>query len=183
MKRSGFILLLLLLVSFSCHAFFPFHAVKDSSNKSHFLDLKGRIMVGKKSLAGTLVTIYADTGMTVVQKVEADGKGYVAFHLPVQREYTMKISKQGYVTKRVSIDTRMPRDYEIGDYFFEFSVDLFLEIEGVDVSILKFPVAKIFFNTFNKGFDYDFNYTAKINKDLKKMYEEYDKQKKELKEK
>ena len=68
----------------------------------------------------------------------------------------------------------MPKSQEIGDYYFEFGVDIFEEVQGLDVSMLREPVAKIFFNTFTKKFDYDYNYTAKINNDVKALYKNYE---------
>ena len=131
-------------------------------------------MMGKKELTQALIRIYADTSTILVQKIETDERGWVAFQIPLQKFYTIKISKVGYVTKIITVDAHMPKSMEIGDYYFEFGVDIFEEVQGLDVSMLKEPVAKIFFNTFTKKFDYDYNYTAKINKDVKALYKNYD---------
>ena len=48
-----------------------------------------------------------------------------------------------------------------------------LEEVGLDVAVLNEPIAKITYNNFNKTFDYDYNYTAKINNNIKKLYAEY----------
>lgn len=136
--------------------------------------MKGRVTFGKKNLDKAFVRIYADTTPNIVQKMESDHGGWVAFQLPIQKFYTIKISKPGYVTKIIHVDAQMPKSQETGDYYFEFAVDLFEEVEGLDVSMLKNPVAKIFFNTFIKKFDYDYNYTAKINNDVKKLYRDYE---------
>lgn len=130
-------------------------------------------MFEKKTLDKSFVRVYAENSSALLQKIESDASGWVAFQLPLQKFYTVKISKYGYVTKIITVDAAMPKSLEKGDYYFEFSVDLFEEIEGLDVSLLKEPVAKIFFNTFTKKFDYDYNYTAKINNDVKKLYSNY----------
>jgi hypothetical protein len=140
---------------------------------SHFIDMKGRVVMGKKALTNALVKVYADTTSSIVQRMETDAEGYLALHLPLQKPYTIKISKPGYVTKIVYLDARLPESEETGDYYFEFKVDLFEEIEGLDVSMLKYPIAIITFNTFKKNFDYDYNYTSMINIRLKKVYDEY----------
>lgn len=136
--------------------------------------MKGRIGLGKKSLSKAFIRIYTDSSVTPIQKFESDIDGWIAFQIPLQKFYTIRISKQGYVTKIITVDAHMPKSQETGDFYFEFSVELFENIERLDVSMLKDPVAKIFFNTFTKKFDYDYNYTAKINNDLKKMYHDYD---------
>lgn len=135
--------------------------------------MKGQISYGKKKLDKVFVKIYSDTSSIVVQKMESDIGGWVAFQLPIQKTYTIKISKAGHVTKIISVDAIMPKLNE-GDYYFEFSVDLFENVEGLDVSVLKNPIAKIFFNSFTKKFDYDYNYTVQINNDVKKLYRNYD---------
>lgn len=139
--------------------------------------MKGQVTFGKKKLDKAFVSIYADTATSLVQKMESDNEGWVAFQLPIQKTYTIKISKAGHITKIISVDAVIPKSKE-GNYYFEFSVDLFEEVEGLDVSVLKNPVAKIFFNTFAKKFDYDYNYTAKINNDVKKLYLDYESYKK-----
>ncbi len=140
--------------------------------------MKGRVLLGKRPLPQAWIKIYSDSSSTLVQKVQADNEGYVAFQIPISKFYTLKISKPGFVTKVVTIDANMPKSSQNGDYFFEFSTDLFESIEGLDVALLRQPVAKIFFNTFTKKFDYDFNYTAKINNELKELYSNYKLQKK-----
>ena len=169
-----------ILCAFTCLIFFSAfsYAEKtfstgDTTVQKNFLDMKGQVTYGKKKLDKSFVKIYADTTSNIVQKMESDIGGWVAFQLPIQKTYTIKISKAGHVTKIISVDATMPKLNE-GDYYFEFSVDLFENIEGLDVSVLKNPVAKIFFNTFTKKFDYDYNYTAKINNDVKKLYHDYE---------
>ena len=66
---------------------------------------------------------------------------------------------------------------------FPFDIDLFEEIEGLNVEVLREPIAKITYNNFNKTFDYDYNYTVKINNNIKKLYNEYYRLQKAQKEK
>lgn len=133
--------------------------------------MKGRIKYGKKNLEDATISIY--DSLKLYQSVKSDRSGWVAFQIPIQKTFKIKITKQNYVTKIISVDTHMPKLKE-GNYYFEFTCDLFEQIEGLDISILREPVAKIFFNTFTKKFDYDYNYTAKINNEVKKMYQDYE---------
>lgn len=165
-----YLFLFLILVSF--YAEVRGGSAKDSTTKFN-LDMKWRILHGKKGLAGASITVFIDSSMTVVRNVESDEKGWANCRMPIQKFYTIKIAKKGFVTKIITVDAKMPKSFQTSDYFFELSVDLFEEIVALDVSVLKKPVAKIFFNTFNKNFDYDFNYTVKILADLKKLYDDH----------
>ena len=164
--------LVLLFICFIGHARAAATSPGDTTNEKHFIDMKGRVIVGKKALAKASVKVYADTTSNIVQRMETDEGGYLALHLFLQKSYTIKISKPGYVTKIVSLDAHLPEKHASGDYYFEFSMDLFEELEGLDVSMLKYPVAIITFNTFKKNFDYDYNYTSMINMRLKKLYDQ-----------
>jgi hypothetical protein len=59
-------------------------------------------------------------------------------------------------------------------------VDLFEEVPGLNVNVLKNPIAKVSYNFAMEGFAYDVVYTSKINTELKKMYKEYYRLQKEL---
>ncbi|MBI3501229.1 MAG: hypothetical protein HY063_05485 [Bacteroidetes bacterium] len=161
------IFILLFLFSFSK----VFSQAQDSAQKFS-LDLKGQIKFGKQNLDSTTVYVYDDTTSTIVTQITSDVKGWVAFAIPLKRFFVVKFTKPGYVTKIITIDTHVPKTSK-GNYFFGFSIDLFEEIPELDVSVLKHPIAKIFFNTFTKKFDYDYNYTAKINERVKEMYRKY----------
>lgn len=158
--------LLLLPFSFS-------DALAQDSTKKHFLDLKGTIKYGKKKLPGVTLTVFVDT-FKLFNTYETDSlwKGICILPLPLEKYYIINVSKPGYVAKIVTADTHTPKVIK-GDYLFEFTVDLFEEIPELDVSMLKDPIAKITYNTFTKKFEYDYNYTAKINNDVKALYRDY----------
>ena len=99
--------------------------------------MKGQVVFGKQYLSKAFIRVFADSSSTPVQKLESDIEGWVAFQLPLQGSYTIKISKQGYVTKIITIDAHLPKSQETGNYYFEFAVELFENIEGLDVSVLK----------------------------------------------
>ena len=91
----------------------------------------------------------------------------------MQHFFTIKITSPGYVTKIITTDTHVPKKEAGGEYLFQFTASLFEVIPDLDVAILKFPIAKVFFNTLTKKFDYDYNYTVMINNDVKNMYHDY----------
>lgn len=165
----------------ACITLFALHSTAWSSNfvnaedttKKYFVSLKCLVKENKKGLENATVSIYLDSSAALLKKVKSDANGIAEFIVPLQQFYTIKVSKKGYLTKIVTIDTKMPKAHYVSDYSFEFSVDMLVEVPGLDASILKYPVSKIFFNTFTKKFDYDFNYIVKILKDLKKFYDNH----------
>ncbi len=140
--------------------------------KEVYLELSGSIKEEKKGIAEASIIVYVDN--SEFKSVATDKKGKFKIQLPLDRKYLIKFSKDGYVSKIITINTNLPPD-EKAVYIFPLTVDLFKEIVNLDVSILKEPIAKINYNSFNKQFDYDYNYTAKINQDLKDLYDRYSK--------
>ena len=116
------------------------------------------------------VTIYRDSTFYLSGKTNRSGKCKIK--LPLNERYTIVFSKPGFVSKKISINTRIPVSKK-GIYKFFYTVYLFEEIQGLDISILNLPVAIVTFNNFMNQFDYDYNYTVWINKDIEKLYDDY----------
>jgi hypothetical protein len=138
----------------------------------YYLDMKGSIKEVDKSalLPEANVTVYQDT--TVFILTESDREGKVTLRLPLGKVYSIHISKEGYVGKIITVNTKVVKS-SWGNYLFKFTADLFKEIPGLDVSILKNPVAKVTFNITHANFEYDYNYTNRVNRDVKRLYESY----------
>lgn len=123
-----------------------------------------------KLLDSTLITIYS--GEVPFSEIWTNKKGKCTFKLPLDKTFKIEISKPGYVTKYITVSTKVPNENR--DVFsFSFDVDLFEEVKGLDVSVLKQPIAKVAYNLTLEGFAYDVAYTSRINTDLKKMYKNY----------
>ncbi|CAN5131225.1 hypothetical protein BH09BAC5_BH09BAC5_24120 [soil metagenome] len=74
--------------------------------------------------------------------------------------------------KSISVDTHITGKPE-KNFDFAYDIDIFEKIEGLDVSVLDSPVAKIIYKALDKSFSYDVAYTNKINSNIQKMYREY----------
>lgn len=149
---------------------------------TNYLELKGIINKSKgikecdEPLNGVLIKIYKD-GKFLGARVSIRN-GNVNFKLLLQSEYKLEVMKKGYVTKIIEVNTKInrmaiPEKKQKPYYEFPFSVDIFEEIDGLNVSVLKKPIAKIAYNYKTHSFEYDNTYTHKINSDLKKMYKDY----------
>lgn len=155
-------------------------AADSAKAKDYYVELRGyvRQLIGNvnekaneiKPLDSVLISIY--TGDIPFTELWTNKKGKCDFKLPLDKNFRIDISRKGFVSKSIIVVTKVPNDRK--DIFnFSFDVDLFEEVKGLDVSVLKNPIAKVSYNLAMEGFAYDVNYTSKINADLKKMYKNY----------
>lgn len=146
--------------------------------KEQYLEIKATVRQSKgeekdgesKPLDSVLVTIY--NGDIPYSELWTNKKGKCSFKLPLDKSLTIQVSKKGFVTKSISVNTKVPFDDR---YAFNFScdVDIFEEINGLDVTVLKSPIARITYSPSLATFQYDIGYTNKVNVELKKMYKKY----------
>ena len=143
----------------------------------NYVEMKGNIKLLKDKdkekgvLDSALVSILNEK-KELVTAFYSNRKGKVDFKLPLQRKFSIEISKKGCVSKIIEINTKMPQN-KVKNYEFSFDIGIFEEVKGLNVSVLKKPIAKINYNTFMSVFDYDYNYTGKINMEIEKMYRDY----------
>ncbi len=143
----------------------------------NYVEMKGNIKLLKDKdkekgvLDSALVSILNEK-KELVTAFYSNRKGKVDFKLPLQRKFSIEISKKRCVSKIIEINTKMPQN-KVKNYEFSFDIGIFEEVKGLNVSVLKKPIAKINYNTFMSVFDYDYNYTGKINTEIEKMYSDY----------
>ena len=153
--------------------------IKDKTKKA-YVEMRGIIKQSKtdekgedKLLDSANISIFSDIGpRTLLLKLSTNKKGKCDFRLPLNQKFVIEFSKEGYVTKYINVATKVPKDHEAA-YIFPFNVDIFEDIKGLDVSVLKKPIAKVAYALNKNQFDYDYGYTNKINNELKKMYKNY----------
>lgn len=121
-------------------------------------------------LDSAVVTVYLNNA--VYTRVLTTRRGKCTFRLPLDRLYTVELSKPGYVSKRFEVNTKTPPNKK--DAFdFYFDMNIFEYIEGLDAKVLDKPIAIVYYNVTNNQFEYDAAYTNRINNDLKLMYRNY----------
>jgi hypothetical protein len=143
----------------------------------NYVEMKGNIKLLKdkdkeKGVIDSALVSILNEKKELVTAFYSNRKGKVDFKLPLQRKFSIEISKKGCVSKIIEINTKMPQN-KVKNYEFSFDIGIFEEVKGLNVSVLKKPIAKINYNTFMSVFDYDYNYTGKINTEIEKMYRDY----------
>ena len=121
-------------------------------------------------LDSATVTVYLNNA--VYAKVYTTRRGKCSFRLPLDRVYVVELSKRGYVSKKFEVNTKTPPSKKDA-YDFNFDMNIFEYIEGLDTKVLEKPIAIVYFNIPNSRFEYDAAYTNRINNDLKLMYRNY----------
>jgi len=109
-----------------------------------------------KNLRGATAKLFEKANLVNTITTTADGE--VNFKLNVNSEYTIEISNDGYVSKIIYINTKIP-NYEKATFEVAFPLLLFVPCEGVDLTILQSPVVKLVYNEQKRDFlpekDYD----------------------------
>jgi hypothetical protein len=146
-----------------------------------YLDLKGTVFQTKgkadekekeekNNLDSALIKVYE--GKEKINEIYTNKKGKCNLRLELDKKYKIEVTKKGFVTKFFEVDTKVPAN-KISMFSFNFDIDLFAEIKGLDVTVLKKPIAKVDYDIIEDHFEYDDDYTNRINFDLKKMYKNY----------
>jgi hypothetical protein len=161
--KGRFYLLLLILNLFNSTTY---------SQKVWFLKLDITVTSRDIKLPGATITITKD-GSNFEKLVIGKESKYI-FELPQDAEYYITVSKEGYVSKILSVSTNNVPEKQVTDYYFVFKVkvDIFKVIEGIDYSVLDEPIGKIFYDRNPRVFDYDLKYTRFIQAQLNKLKKE-----------
>jgi hypothetical protein len=129
-------------------------------------------------IVGTILNTADGTdGMCVVELVHANnvlesvllkkGKKKFSFILKKNTTYTIRVSKVGFITRLVCVDTKMLKsNYELYNFSFETKLVEQANSEKLNKDFLDFPIALIYFDNRKDDFVYDKEYTTKIKKEI-----------------
>ena len=123
---------------------------------------EGTVTDESSNLGGA--TIQITQGGKVVQSAMTDGSGNYSFSLPLGAEYLVVVSKDGYVSKKFSVNTLGVPPEKANSKFadIEASLSLFKRYEGVDYSLLNQPLNKYSYNPNKDNFEYDKAYLEQM---------------------
>jgi len=103
-----------------------------------------------------------------ITNVITKADGIITFSLQPNSEYIIEVTKENYVSKRVSINTKIP-DYENQQFEIAFSILLFVPCEGLDYSVLQHPVLKVVYNDVRRDFVPDKLYDELMQSKLEQL--------------
>jgi urate oxidase len=128
--------------------------------------VKGRLN-NVESKAGETYTVELITACEVVQSLEVSDNKSFKLLLEKDTHYAIRITKDGYTPRLLSIYTRLPEDDD-RLHHFRFDTELIAEEDAdtLDKDAIDFPVAVISYDEDIDGFYYNEEYTANIKKQL-----------------
>ncbi|NOU59470.1 hypothetical protein, partial [Marinifilum caeruleilacunae] len=132
----------------------------------------GRVKIENGSIENTFITIYKNANKLDSKLVDKNGK--FSHELDFGNDYIFEFSKEGFVTKKVSISTFVPEDVLSRDSQFppfKFTVSLFPAYEGLDLSVFDQPMGMIMYDKELDDFDHDKDYDAQIRDAIRKAEE------------
>ncbi|MCB9359866.1 MAG: hypothetical protein H6587_10380 [Flavobacteriales bacterium] len=125
----------------------------------------------KKRFEGVTVTVKRNGSVWKTLTSESSGKFNAA--LEPDAVYVLEFSKPGHVTKRIEFSTKnVPPDDAKYGFEFPMEMNLFEKMDGLDVSILNKPIAKVAFDPATGYMDYDPAYTKSIKSELERLKKE-----------
>ena len=113
----------------------------------------------KGPLSNATATLY--DGSTKVNSTQTGTDGTFSFRLEANKNYTVEVSKNGLVTKKISFNTTLP-DEESGKWVSEFGMVMVRPCEGIDYSVLQKPVDIVKFNAKRRSFESDKDYNEQM---------------------
>jgi len=151
------------------------------SQKKWTVEIDGMVTNDGQVLAGSTITLLKNSAQA--DKVVTSVDGEFQLTLSPDNDYMIVVSKDGYVSKRISFSTKNVPEKKVGVGFpaFPIEISLFEEIEGLNTSILKRPIGKISYYKNGNNFDYDEEYTASIQTRVQKLKEELKAKRREAK--
>lgn len=147
------------------------------------LDVVGTVKKeeNKKRFEGVTINIKRNGGSWKTLTTESSGKFEAS--LEPNAVYVIEFTKPGHVSKRIEFSTKNvpPEDAKYG-FEFPMEMNLFEKIDGLDVSILNQPIAKVAFDPSTGYMDYDAAYTKSIKAELDRLKKELAERLKQLEE-
>lgn len=136
-------------------------ATMAQQTSEHALPVGGRIVDVNGRLDACTIMVYRDDGHSEAASQKKSGRFDV--DLLHDHQYTLEFSKEGYITKRIVVDTRakvdpaelalMPLDMDV----MMLKTD---QYEGADTDLLDMPFAIVRYDQKVRAFVQDLEYTA-----------------------
>ena len=139
-----------------------------AQTETGYVEVKGKIKKNGKALPSVQIDIFENSAK--IKSIKSASNGRFVLKLDFDKTYLIEFSKKDFVTKRISFDTRVEEKQYVWPY--PFTIELFEDVEGLDVSALKDPVTKIAYSKDEGDFVFDIPYTTSMKAKINKIQEQ-----------
>ena len=146
------------------------------------VSVEGRLLLKEKNNSSD-ATLKIEKNGKIVDQMDLGRKGQFKYELDLNNSYILHFTKEGYVTKKIEMDTNVPSD-KVSNSFqsLYFEVEIFKSVPDSKLGPFQYPVGKIVYNSDIEEFDYDVNYSRKIQNKLRQKEKAYKKAREEYEE-
>lgn len=132
------------------------------------LPVIGAITEDGKRCENAQITVYESN--QVVNSFKTPRNGSFQLLLMPGKYYTLDVTKDGYVAKRISFDTEM-NDKTNSVPVYECDLDLVPQVlfQGMDIGMLDFPMAIVEFDARSRSFTHNEKYTTHMRKTYEQL--------------
>ncbi|HKL08122.1 MAG TPA: cell envelope integrity protein TolA [Bacteroidales bacterium] len=137
----------------------------------NYIEIEGILGVINGSPKDGSIKLYENGQL--IENYTSDRSGKINVDLDLNKDYILEFSKEGYVTKKININTEMPDEYLDKRYApIRFAVDLFQQYDEVNTVVFTQPVGIIKFYENIGDFDYDVDYSREVRTKIDKAEKE-----------
>jgi hypothetical protein len=156
-------LLCLIVLSNTC-----IQAQENNKQKNYIIEGKVTIEGNKPAAEGAILV--GKPGLSGGSRASIAADGTYTIKLDFDKEYNITYTKKGYVSQVYQINTKVDKE-RIEETFInkEISVELFPMVDGVNVDLMKQPVAKIYYDELLYDFDEEEAYTASMKPQIEEL--------------
>lgn len=140
----------------------------NSEDSLVYLEIRGKIII-KERTKNTIYKVELIENNRVIDSVMEKDRELFSFGLLKNKYYALRIYKTGFLPKLIMINTYIPDNRFLTDYFiFDFETDLLSVTEEgkLDQDTKDFPLAIVQFDLSKKGFYYNRKYSKNIKESL-----------------
>jgi len=126
-----------------------------------------------KKVSGVEIQVFRNGSLK--ETVLTDGQGRADIPMDPNGDYMIEVGgNKQLIQKKISVSTKgVPPGTAKGDNFYPAEVELFKELDGMNLDILNKPVGKIFYDPESGEFGADRKYTQEVQKKLEDLKDEY----------
>lgn len=137
----------------------------------------GRLKIEGGDHAGARAVVYKNGEK---ERTITSGLSKFSLDLDLNSSYIISFEKDGYVSKKLSFDTRLPAGAPSSDFApFTYAVSLFKQYDDINIVVFNQPVGMIRYETGTGDFDYDTDYTKSIQAQMQQVLEQVEERRKE----